>query len=737
MTARSDAQAKLERIPVTVLEIDLDYCNNTYGVSPCTAGRKDSGTAQAGSARTITLRAAASAVDDFYVPMTVRTTGGTGSGQERRAGDYVGSTKVLTIAAAEPDFSPAPDATSTYDVIDRPNGCYNVFLGDSPCQDPANYVKGVKTVKFGDRGMPIPAGEQIRPYLAKSSNLPTTIDRQKGLAMRSQTSYTMEDEPGVDDLDQYAADRAAPAAGTYWTRLIARNPNAVGRFARARRGYAVTPWDWNTFQTELYVIDSIKGPDTSWRISVVVSDVVRLLDRNVIPKVTDGKLTADLKAVVFAGTALGGSATTITLPVTASAVDDAYNGAAGTHEIVILENTGAGQRRIPTDYVGATRVLTVPAWAVVPDATSRLEIVQLSLTLDAGKGAQYSDPATSGKPEFVHIGDEWIRYTAKAGDVLSWTDGTFRAQRGTTREDHKAKDVVTLCRAWIDIPAKTVIEEMINEGGVPDTYIDLTGLATEDTNWLSGGRITAGIGDPEKASELVASLMRDLLMMSWWHPVEQKAKFKVDMPELLTSVTLIDTTKAMLGKSGANRLDVERITQSWIDFSLRSPSHDEDKRASYANIRGIIDAGAEGPNGYGDVRPSLPRSRWFTGPNENLAASNAARRLARLRDAPSRITFHLDPQHEVAVGQLVDVKTARLTDAAGNPKTVRCRVIKLSDMGGHLEAEAETTIFARRYAFICPNGYPNYPSATADQRQRAFISNGATMSDGTSAYLIS
>jgi hypothetical protein len=420
------------------------------------------------------------------------------------------------------------------------------------------------------------------------------------------------------------------------------------------------------------------------------------------------------------------------LPQSASAVDGTYVG----EEVFILQNTGAGQRRVPSAYVGATRTATVAAWSVVPDSTSVVEVAPLKLTLATGKGAQYTDPATSGKQEFFRIGDEEIRYTAKSGDVLSWTDGTYRAQHGTVREDHKVNDVVVLRRAWIDKPAKEVIEDIINEAGLADAYIDLAGLATEDTNWLSGARITASF-DPEQASTLLAELLRDLLMMCWWHPVEQKVKFKVDMPELLASVTLIDTNKLMLDKTGTARLDTERITQSWIDFNLRSATADEKKRQSYQNIRGIIDAVAESANGYGDVRPSLPRSRWFTAANEILASSNAARKLARLRDAPSKITFHLDPLHEAALGQLVDVATPRLTDAAGNAKTVRCRIVKLTDLGGHLEAEAQTTIFARRYAFICPNGYPNYPSATADQRQRAFISNGATMSDGTSAYLIS
>jgi hypothetical protein len=71
----------------------------------------DSGTAQAGTSTTITLKTTASATDDIYNGMYVNITGGTGSGQTRLIEDYVGSTKVATVGEA---FTTTPDATSTY-----------------------------------------------------------------------------------------------------------------------------------------------------------------------------------------------------------------------------------------------------------------------------------------------------------------------------------------------------------------------------------------------------------------------------------------------------------------------------------------------------------------------------------------------------------------------------------------------------------------------------------------------
>jgi len=73
-----------------------------------------SGTAQAGGASTITLDAAASAVDEYYQGDIVYITGGTGASQSRQISSYVGATKIATV---EPAWGTAPDVTSTFKLI--------------------------------------------------------------------------------------------------------------------------------------------------------------------------------------------------------------------------------------------------------------------------------------------------------------------------------------------------------------------------------------------------------------------------------------------------------------------------------------------------------------------------------------------------------------------------------------------------------------------------------------------
>lgn len=210
---------------VTVLELDLDLCANTYSIAPCTAN---------------------------------------------------------LAAGLE---------------------CYNTF---KTCQDKPNFVKTTKTYKFCNTGAPVPLGEQIRPYIRDIKFAPTEIDLEKGLARRASVTITLADEPVPDvDGDPYISTRTE-ATGTYWTRLLARNHNYSGRFARIRRAYFTGAWNDPDFVDELYIIDSIVGPDSSGLVRVTLKDPVKLTDLRKIPEPSSGKLAvalteSDLSLVLGAG----------------------------------------------------------------------------------------------------------------------------------------------------------------------------------------------------------------------------------------------------------------------------------------------------------------------------------------------------------------------------------------------------------------------------------------------------
>ena len=625
-----------------------------------------------------------------------------------------------------------PDATSVYDLIDRPNGCYNTY---GTCKDKAHYVKGVQTFKFCSRGMAIPAGEPLRPYIAAHAFTPTEIPVGGGLAARSQTTLTMADEVCSDvEADQYAAVRSSPASGTFWTRFIARNYNIQGRFARVRKGYITNPFDWAVFQNELYMIESIIGPDSSGNVQIVLADITKTLDKNMLPVATSGKLAAALKAIEYQGTVVSADATHATLDAKASAVDGYYVGM----EIYLTQNTGAGQRRVISAYVGATRVATVAAWTVVPDNTSTYQISALNVNLGTGNGVQYADPVATGLPQYMRLGKEVVRYTSIAGDVLSWPDSTYRAQFGTAAADAKIGDSVQLCFAPVAQSVTAVIHRLANAAGIADAYIDLAGLAAEDTSWYgTPAIITACIHTPEKASALLNELLATINLCAWWDVVAQQIKFKADMPQLASTVVAITPSETISKSLQVTPLDSLRISRSFMAFAPFSATENMTQSTNFSIIDGKIDANAESPAEYNNVISEQRYSRWMSAANALFVAGLVSRRVSRLRDAPFKLAFSLDPRNEVHLGDLIDVSSRKKTDSTGAPLVTRMRVTKYLD-NQNIDIEAISTNFVNRYAFIAPNGYPNYAVANVDQRQYAFIAaNTEYMSDGSNAYLIS
>jgi hypothetical protein len=79
-----------------------------------TTGSAVTGTAQAGSAGSITLASGASSVNDFYVGLPITITSGTGNGSKGLITAYVGSTKVATVQAYGSSFTPG--ASSGYSI---------------------------------------------------------------------------------------------------------------------------------------------------------------------------------------------------------------------------------------------------------------------------------------------------------------------------------------------------------------------------------------------------------------------------------------------------------------------------------------------------------------------------------------------------------------------------------------------------------------------------------------------
>lgn len=424
--------------------------------------------------------------------------------------------------------------------------CYNTFR---TCQDKANYTKGTQTLKFTDRGAPIPAGEALRPYLSNIKFAPTEIDPEAGLARRATVSITAADEPDSDiETDPYVATRATPAQGTFWSRFMARNHNYSGRAARIRRAYLTGAWDWADFDDELYLIDSIKGPNARGEVVITLKDMLKLADRVKLPAPTSGKLavaltTNDNSATLVLGDGSQYDASGYVrigseiIRYTRKEIENGWN---------FTDNTLDGFTASNATLASGTDTITVTATAADPQirvASSiygyryRYLIARLKRNVAGawegrcyyttsvhGESASYyksiSEPAGIGAGYVYAVWDmhaltaggtdwmtntilgvrldldadsasvyeiDWIGWSEDATldtNVLSWPSGTYRAQFGTGSAAAALGAGVQQCLAYVEQSFSAVVENLLNTAGIADANIDLAGLAAEDSSWL-------------------------------------------------------------------------------------------------------------------------------------------------------------------------------------------------------------------------------------------------------------
>ena len=644
------------------------------------------------------------------------------------------SARIVTLAnpavgvVVDVPWTTLPDSTSVYDLIDRPNACYNTY---GTCQTKPNYALTSSVIRFVTRGVQSPLTETLRPYLLASNSAPVMLDMEAGLAARSAVTVQLADETDNDsDQDPYYATRAAPATGTYWTRFFARNKNYFGRHAKLRRGFVASPWDWTLFLDELYIIDSAEL-DAQGQVKLTLKDPLKFVDNNLFPLASSGTCQGVLKAIENSAQAVAGAASTITLAASAAATDGYYTGM----EVYVYANTGAGQRRVVASYVGATRVATLTAaWAVIPDATSSYQISGLSVTVEAGLGVQYNNPATSGKPEYIRIGSEIIQYTTKTADTLSWPDATYRGAFGSVVGDHKINDGVQLCRAFINQTVQQVITALITENGIAAGYIGGS-LAADCALWYtSAWNINACISAPSKPSALLADLLKQIGAVLWWSPQTQTLEFKALIPAVSTYPTWADDANLMQGGTTIKNLDTLRITQASIAYALKDATANLSQPINFMRTNVYVDAAAQSALEYNDIRPLSMFSRWFTQANAVAMAAAVSRLTSRLRDVPKLFAVKIDPKdYTLAIGSLVAIKSARNTDARGAAKSEVCMITQSLDMSTHIEVLARTLNFNFRYAFIAPPGTPDYSTDTLS----AHIANpGGLMANGDLGYTI-
>lgn len=210
--------------------------------------------------------------------------------------------------------------------------CYNTR---ATCKDPTNYIAGTQTLRFAKNQSGLPKGQTIFPALqsvstnAQEINLSGIDPRTNALGKRARVTVSLLDFAYHDTLtDPYQSERISGSAqfdgigfdpasrGTFFGRLIARQPYYVGMPLRVLRGYVGDALA--AMESASYVISEWSGPDAGGNVQITAKDILDLADNKkaVAPAASRGKLDAAITI----------SATTATLKPAGVGVEYATSG---------------------------------------------------------------------------------------------------------------------------------------------------------------------------------------------------------------------------------------------------------------------------------------------------------------------------------------------------------------------------------------------------------------------------
>jgi hypothetical protein len=438
-----------------------------------------------------------------------------------------------------------------------------------------------------------------------------------------------EEDPFSGDASRTGLDLSA---GTFWSKLLARNPWWENRPIRIIEGWA-TDGVWHPADTLVHYfrVRDIQGPN-------------------------DGKVT--LTAV-------------------------------GPLQLLNLKDTEAPKASGGTLAADITDVAT-------------------AATLSSATAA--ADYPTSG---LARIGDEIVSFT-RSGTALT----LVRGQQRTTAEAHFTDDAVQVCLSYTATPLVEILEDLLTTyGGIDAALLDLAGWAAEQAAYLTLYDLSGVVSAPAKVMDLVQELLEASGSILWWDDQTNLVKFKAVRPSVAAVATWTDRFH-LLSRTASRTEPTERVSRCDVAIELRDPTKDAKELGSY-RVRVVGLPQGEEATQYGSPKVKVLTSRWLSANQASLALRASWLVTSQLRDGRRTIDVEVSAKDAyVQIGEVVALQSRDLVDRRGQVQTVRGLVIKREPVreGSAYRYTLDRQTSGGRFIHLCPVGLPDYPSATASQR---------------------
>ena len=463
--------------------------------------------------------------------------------------------------------------------------------------------------------------QYAHPALISVSSAPTEIVPTKGISLRSNVMIKLRDFASTDTgADDYAASRdyITTDQGTYFEKLLARNPHYVGRTVEVFDGYVA--YDGSVQAQDgkkKYIIDSM------------------FLDNDVLTiKCKDPMTLADelkAKVPVPSNFSLGETLNTSTHNHINLKFDD-----------IALDGTVAADKAKVTDYFGADNAT---GFVRINDEilAYRVDVSGNEAALDITGRNEWG---TKGNTEAYDAGD-----TVQKCLAFGEYDGSGTA---VTINDVAFELLVTQA----GVPAKTCNN---TTGGVY-SWVD------EKNNWLSTFRIDTILSEPKEVNKQLSQLGGMVGVNFFYDDLSSQIVMRAETPEIDTTGIVRVTDDHIIEDSyKLIQADKDRISRVYYYYNERNSVEDRDKPKSFKNLYVNIDSDSETAFEYNKESNKVIYG-WGV-KNTATATSVSQRLLNRFKKTPITCTFKLDASYDqLSTGDHFYLSTRHITDIYGAPK---------------------------------------------------------------------
>ena len=543
------------------------------------------------------------------------------------------------------------------------------------------------------------------PALISVTSAATEIVPTKGLSLRSNVTIKIRDFHSTDKgQDPYFLDRTIVALenGTYFQKLLERNPHYFGRRIEVYDGYI----DFDgTYQIEdgkrSYIIDSMHLDNDICTIKC--KDPLSLGDelKSKVPEPTRFSLNEEL------GTGLH------------SHINLRFDG-------FTLDGSVSADKTKVTDYFGAD------------NSTGFIRINEeiLGYRVDVS-------------------GNE------AALDIISRNDWGTEGNTETYAVDDSIQKCISFGTYGDSSTGETIgnvaYQLLVTEAGVPASAINnaaggVYSWVDEGATWLNTFPINTVISEPEEANKLVNQLGEMVGVNFFYDDVSAQIVMKAEMPETdREGIVTIEDTHIVEDSLKILNSEKDRISRVYYYYNIKNGVEDRDKKKSYRNLYVNIDSDSEGSDEYGK---QSNRVIYAWGINDTSTATSRSQRvLNRFKNVPKTVSFQLDAGSDLLqVGDHFFLKTKHIRNLKGiiKPLTeMQCISSKFNDKLQVYEIKAKQFRFTNaNFGQVTADGVAAYSTGgglgtpddpyTGVRATESYICDSSTlkMSTGGEPYII-